>query len=140
MRYKDLQQKLVKLGYKISKIDGKCGDETVVAIKAFQEDQKLTVDGLFGAKSLAALKNALAKIQEETSDTSWFTRNLKKGMTGDDVKILQEKLIALGYDIGASGADGKFGNKTLAAVKQFQTDHNLEADGKVGKKTIAKLS
>jgi len=32
---KDLQEKLNKLGYKISKIDGKCDDVTVGAIKAF---------------------------------------------------------------------------------------------------------
>lgn len=135
---KDLQEKLNKLGYKISKIDGKCGDVTVGAIKAFQEDYKLTADGLFGAKSLAALKNALAKL-EETIDVSWFTRTLKKGMQGEDVRILQGKLIQKGYNVGKAGPDGKFGNNTLSAVMLFQKDHGLKVDGLVGKKTIAAL-
>ena len=66
-------------------------------------------------------------------------RNLKKGMKGTDVKELQEKLIALGYDLGKYGADGDFGAKTDAAVRAFQKDNKLTIDGIVGKKTIAKL-
>ena len=60
---------------------------------------------------------------------------LRKGSSGEYVTLLQTMLIQRGYNVGATGADGKFGNATLAAVKQFQKDNNLEVDGVVGKNT-----
>lgn len=65
---------------------------------------------------------------------------LKKGASGPSVKELQKKLISLGYSCGKSGADGKFGNDTLAAVKAFQKAHNLPADGIVGADTLNALN
>ncbi|WP_296683418.1 peptidoglycan-binding protein [Flavobacterium sp.] len=56
---------------------------------------------------------------------------LKLGSEGDDVKKLQEKL---GIE-----AIGKFGPKTDAAVKAWQTANGLTADGIVGDGTWGKL-
>lgn len=56
-------------------------------------------------------------------------RNLKNGMSGDDVRQMQSDLIALGYDLGKWGADGEFGPATEAALKAFQTAQTLPADG-----------
>lgn len=86
----------------------------------------------------------VAPVKEEPEKTTTgefkFTRTLKKGMRGNDVKQLQNLLLWFNYDIGESGADGKFGNNTLAAVKAFQEDNNLVVDGIAGKKTIAALT
>ena len=60
-------------------------------------------------------------------------------MQGSDVIICQKILQKLGYDLGSSGVDGKFGIKTSAAVRKFQTEHGLVNDGKVGVKTWAML-
>lgn len=67
------------------------------------------------------------------------------------VKNLQTILKKLGYDLGNfgpnhDGIDGKFGNKTHAAVVEFQKTHKdingnkLQADGKVGKLTAEALN
>lgn len=56
---------------------------------------------------------------------------LKLGSTGEDVNKLQ---IRLGIE-----PVGKFGNKTDAAVKGFQSAHGLTPDGIVGDATWAKL-
>ena len=64
---------------------------------------------------------------------------IRKGSTGPYVVLCQEDLIKLNYDLSPYGADGKFGAKTEAAVKQFQTDHGLKADGIVGPATWAAL-
>jgi len=55
------------------------------------------------------------------------------------VKAIQEKLLKLGYDVGPTGVDGKYGPNTEAAVKKFQQDNNLQVDGIVGSKTLQAL-
>jgi peptidoglycan hydrolase-like protein with peptidoglycan-binding domain len=42
---------------------------------------------------------------------------LRKGMYGDNVRIMQIALIFYGYSVGKYGSDGKFGNDTLTAVR-----------------------
>lgn len=66
-----------------------------------------------------------------------FTRNLKKGMKGTDVKNLQALLNDNGYDCGS--VDGEFGKHTLNAVKACQKAHKIGVDGIAGKKTIKAL-
>lgn len=53
----------------------------------------------------------------------------------NDVKTLQQALMALGYSLPKYGADGKWGPETLKALKKFQKDNGLKADGIVGKNT-----
>lgn len=64
-----------------------------------------------------------------------WRRTIRNGCSGEDVTYAQEKLQKLGYDIGSTGADGKFGKKTEAAVKAFQKDNGLTADGVIGPMT-----
>ena len=71
---------------------------------------------------------------------------LRKGSTGPYVVECQEDLLFLGYDLSPYGADGKYGNKTVTAVKSFQSTHTdpatgnrLVADGICGEKTWAAL-
>ena len=57
---KDLQKKLLALGYALPKYgaDGDYGKETEAAVKAFQQDNGLTADGVAGKKTWEALENA----------------------------------------------------------------------------------
>lgn len=60
---------------------------------------------------------------------------LKKGMSGEDVRELQEKLNKLGYDTG--GTDGEYGTKTFVAVAKLQEAHKLTpVDGEAGPVTM----
>lgn len=52
---------------------------------------------------------------------------LKKGSYSSQVRMLQLKLIELGYLSGE--ADGAFGEGTEKALKKFQSDHGLSATG-----------
>ena len=56
---------------------------------------------------------------------------LKRGLSGEPVKILQAKL--------GVAADGKFGPGTEEALKAYQTQHGLAADGIAGPDTFAAL-
>ena len=69
-----------------------------------------------------------------------YTRVLKRGRNGDDVKALQKALIDLGYDCGSYGADGDFGKATEQAVIQFQKDNGLDDDGEAGQDTITMIN
>ena len=66
-------------------------------------------------------------------------RNLRRGLTGADVRALQADLITLGYSCGKYGADGEFGRATESALKAFQRDNGLTVDGIAGKNTYAML-
>lgn len=65
--------------------------------------------------------------------------NLKVGSSGSDVEKLQQALIKAGYDVGKAGADGVYGSKTAAAVKQYQKDNGLAVDGIAGNNTMGSL-
>lgn len=70
-----------------------------------------------------------------------FTRNLKKGMSGDDVLACKQKLLELGYyaEHITTLSRKTYGNDTLAAVKRFQSQAGLSQDGIIGKETWAAL-
>lgn len=58
-------------------------------------------------------------------------------MTGNVIKDIQRALNNLGFNTG--GTDGKFGLKTLAAVRAFQTSKGILVDGEVGPQTMKSL-
>lgn len=82
---------------------------------------------------------APAKRPWDSCDAYSGTELTEYGDNGRRVVEVQCILKARGYDLGPSGVDGDFGQRTLAAVKSFQTDHGLEVDGQVGKHTWAAL-
>ena len=57
-----------------------------------------------------------------------ITRDLEKGMKGDDVKLLQRALTDAGYPVPAT-VHGDFGPKMFAAVKAFQNRSSLGHGG-----------
>ena len=65
--------------------------------------------------------------------------NLNLGSRNDEVKRLQQELINQGYDVGSSGADGIYGEKTQAAVRAYQHDNKLTVDGIAGNQTQTSL-
>ncbi|MEV7883297.1 protein kinase domain-containing protein [Streptomyces sp. NPDC002817] len=75
------------------------------------------------------------------SDCTYYsgTELTKHGDKGQRVVQVQCMLTKRGYSVGDAGVDGRFGNATLAAVKQFQGAKGLEVDGKVGPQTWAAL-
>lgn len=62
---------------------------------------------------------------------------LKKGNLSVYVLILQDCLNTLGFSTGS--LDGIFGNKTLSAVKRYQSSKYLTSDGIVGCNTWRSL-
>lgn len=61
---------------------------------------------------------------------------LKQGVSGASVRTMQDKLVALRYELRA---DGDYGPQTEQAVREFQSDHHLKVDGEAGPLTLAAL-
>jgi peptidoglycan hydrolase-like protein with peptidoglycan-binding domain len=73
-----------------------------------------------------------------TSANGTFSRTLRRGMRGHDVKTLQRWLTDVGYALPPTGF---FGPATQSAVKDFQLSHHLRpASGVVGVRTATMLS
>lgn len=68
-----------------------------------------------------------------TLTTTASAKNIVKGDTVQNIKIVQQRLLNLGYY--NYKVDGIFGSRTRSAVKRFQKDKGLIADGIVGAKT-----
>ena len=62
---------------------------------------------------------------------------LRKGAKGNITKLLQEKLVNLGYS--TNGVDGIYGNGTANAVYSYQKNKGLVADKICGRATWSKL-
>lgn len=73
-------------------------------------------------------------VQEPKKDRDY----LQIGDINADVGQVEKRLKTLGYYSGA--LDNKFGPILLAAVKKFQTTHDLEDDGLVGPLTLTVLA
>jgi peptidoglycan hydrolase-like protein with peptidoglycan-binding domain len=112
---KQLQLRLQDLGSHVL-ADGLFDSETEAAVKIFQQQQQLVVDGIVG-------------------DQTWreLLPILQLGSIGDEVKRLQIRLnflIRTHLEI-----DGIFGRMTAAAVKQFQARFAPPVDGIVDLRT-----
>lgn len=144
-----LQQALNQRGYSVGTPDGKFGPKTETAVRSFQKDNKLKVDGIAGNGTQTALYNqAQPIVTSAPTATSAPTSGaqisfggdyttIEKGQSGTRVLMLQTALNLLGY--GRISVDGKFGDGTLNAVMAFQQANKLTADGKAGKKTLTKM-
>ena len=92
---KDLQEKLIKLGYDVGRdgADGQFGLNTLAAVKKFQREHNLVVDGEVGDMTRAALEAALknspsaAAPTETNKPTEKETKEDVTFVKGDKVKI-----------------------------------------------------
>jgi peptidoglycan hydrolase-like protein with peptidoglycan-binding domain len=103
---------------------GYFGTITVEAVKAYQEDNNIEINGKLDLQTQQLLS------QEEYV--------YKKGKKGSVIKELQQILIDNDYLTGA--ADGDFGEKTRLAIIEFQKDNQLEQTGEIDKTTMDLLN
>lgn len=112
------------------------GDEfdeaTERAVRAFQQDRGLSVDGQIGPETWRALDAARWRLGART-----LYHAIPDPLIGEDVRALQERMLEMGYDVGR--ADGVYGPRTSRVVAQFQREAGLTSDGACGPHTINAL-
>lgn len=100
----------------------------------------LTVDGVFGAKTEAAVKTFQKKVKVtvdgKVGPMTWpkLIVTVKRGDRSAAVRAVQWQL-HFEYGYTSVTVDAIFGPKTEAAVKSFQKAHGLTQDGIVGPNT-----
>lgn len=91
-------------------------------------------------QTLQQAQSAVKETSKEVSSTLKLIGQLRLGMTGDDVKLLQE-MLATDPDIYPEGLiTGIYGKLTERAVKRFQERNCLSQVGNVGPQTLSKIN
>ena len=134
-----VQKRLIALGYLSGSADGSYGNQPKNAVMAFQKNNGLSQTGKVNSSTLDALNSGSARKAGSSSSSSSSSKGTcQPGDTGDAVRKVQKRLIALGYLSGS--ADGDYGNMTKKAVKAFQQRNGLNVTGSVNSNTLAKLN
>lgn len=137
---KTLQTNLVKLGYNPKGVDGIYGPGTEAAVRLFQKNNGLVIDGQAGPKTQEAIKKAIeAPKAPEPAPIPQPVKVVvyRRGYKGEDLKFYQSSLTRLGFN--TNGIDGIYGPGMEKAVRLFQTKHGLTIDGILGPITQNKI-
>ena len=109
-------------------------DERVeLAVRAFQQQRGLHVDGVVGSATFRRLDEARWGLGDRI-----LTHRPGNLLAGDDVFALQRRLLELGFKVGR--VDGYFGPQTEAGLRDFQRNVGIPADGTCGPSTLKALA
>jgi peptidoglycan hydrolase-like protein with peptidoglycan-binding domain len=144
---KELQRELKRAGLKVA-LDGQYGPGTVVAVRSFQRAANLKLTGvadpttqrllrqIVGAKSVRGSAGAYGYGSRTRSSHLGDRIPLRMGMSGHDVKILQD---FLRRDHIRTSVDGQFGSSTYRSVRIWERGNQRSVDGVVDAGDIATL-
>lgn len=122
-----LQERLMDLGFlELDEPTQLYGPATKAAVSLFQRQVNFTEDlGLQIDQDGVAGEQTLALIYSENAPKYVA----KEGMEGDDITSMQVQLRDMGY---MKDTTGYYGEKTITAIKEFQSRNGLSADGLAG--------
>ncbi|GAB4372583.1 MAG: hypothetical protein Kow00114_34090 [Kiloniellaceae bacterium] len=117
-----IQKELLAHGYKPGPVDGVAGPQTRAAIRAYQADAGLDVDGKADKRLLDHLKFALPKVYTFGAPVT--------GHVLDAQRALAER----GYYLGPQ--DGLAGPATYRALDRFQRDAGLPPETEIDSRLV----
>lgn len=103
------------------------------AVRAFQQQRGLNVDGVVGIATYRTLEEARWRLGDRL-----LTHVAGNVQSGDDVVALQQRLLDLGFKVGR--VDGRYGWQTEQAVRDFQRNVGVPPDGTCGPATLKALA
>ena len=130
---RSIQEELNLHGYNAGTIDGVIGPRTTRAIRTYQRDAGLTVNGIATKELLDHLKFALPKIVKQASVGGASYDAVDRGLA----IAIQEELRLRGYYSG--GIDGLVGPQTRSAIRRFQESAGLPVTGQADQALLDQL-
>ena len=124
---------LAGLGFLAEPVPSRYDDQVELAVRTFQQQRGLHVDGVVGPATFRRLDEARWTLGDRI-----LTHLAGNPMAGDDVFALQRRLLELGFKVGR--VDGYFGSKTAEGLRDFQRNVGIPADGTCGPVTLKTLS
>ena len=125
-----IQQKLKAWGYYTGNIDGIYGSLTVSAVKKFQQKNGLTVDGIAGTQTLAAMGITSSSSSSSSTNNSSNVELLAKVIYGEARGEPYTGQVAVGAVIMNRVRSSQFPN-TIAGVVYQSGAFDAVADGQV---------
>jgi len=131
----DIRERLVVLGHvdEDAVRPDEFDDGLDRAVRAFQQQRGLSVDGIVGPTTYRVLEEAGWRLGDRL-----LTHSPAAVTAGDDVVALQQRLLDLGFQVGR--IDGRYGRRTELAVREFQRNVGVPADGTCGPATLKALA
>lgn len=157
---RNAQEQLKSDGYYNGVVDGADGPSTQAAIRRYQRDHNLKVNGRLDRKTRKELgvkghdsddeaRRAARESNRTTAEADRSTGEADRSTTEADrsqpgsapssatVSAAQRRLSAKGFYKG--DVDGNYGPETRAALREYQKNSNLNVTGRLDQATLSKL-
>lgn len=117
-----IQTELRRRGYSVPTVNGRLDSATVAAIRTYQADAGLSVNGL-------ATQSLLTSLQSDSATAATGSTDL--------VTQIQVELRRRGYDLPS--VTGRLDSATIAAIRAYQADSGLTVTGQASDTLLANL-
>lgn len=131
-----IQRELQQRGYETGSADGVPGLTTRAAIMAWEHDNGLALSGEANEDVLKRI--LLGASAGEPAPATAATRLERRASAEAVIRTVQQTLSGLGYNTGK--VDGRLGEDTLRAIRDFEIDNQLPETGRVSGTLIARLA
>ena len=133
-KVRNLQKRLIELGYMTGTATGTFDQATALAVRQFEENYGRSATGIatellqyYLFSDTVKPYNAMAQTTKKATATPITYRTLQRGDSGEDVKRLQQRLYELGYMTAVNGS--YFDVYTETAIKDFESAYNRSRTG-----------
>lgn len=125
----NIQRRLMQLGFMDDdKPTIYYNEMTASSVKKFQRQNGLIQDGILTPELYNMLMSKDAKTYE-----------VERGLSGEDISIIQQRLYELSYLMDEVDVSGYFGEKTENAIRAMQKSNKITTSGRIDLKTFTVL-
>lgn len=130
-----IQRELRERGYETGAVDGQPGLMTRASIMAYEHDRALPLTGEPTPQLLKLILLSAPPVAVSPRSPSAAEQSMQATQV---IRTIQQSLMSLGYAPGK--ADGRLGDETVRAIREFETAQGLPETGRVSGQLVARLS
>lgn len=131
-----VQRELQARGYEAGTVDGVPGLITRASILAYEYDHGLPMTGEASERLLKQF--LLGELQPAATPPATTVATERSPQAEQVIRTVQQSLANAGYAVGKP--DGRMGEETVRAIREFETDQGLPETGRVSGQLVARLA